>query len=83
MKKAKIPDDWVLGPPLFRPDVSFHALSDEAERTILLAAIAYYGGHMAKTARGLKLERSLLYKKLKGLKIALAKTDPPPKGVTT
>jgi DNA-binding NtrC family response regulator len=52
---------------LFRPNVPFRVLVDEAERTILEDALAHHGGQMAATARGLDLERSHLYKKAKAL----------------
>jgi DNA-binding NtrC family response regulator len=52
---------------LFRPGVPFRVLSEEAERSILEAALAHHGGQMAATARGLGLERSHLYKKARAL----------------
>lgn len=52
---------------LFRPDVPFRVLVEEAERTILEEALAHHSGQMAATARGLGLERSHLYKKAKSL----------------
>lgn len=52
---------------LFRPDVPFRVLVEEAERTILEEALAHHAGQMAATARGLGLERSHLYKKAKSL----------------
>jgi DNA-binding NtrC family response regulator len=52
---------------LFRPNVPFRVLVDEAERAILLDALTHHGGQMAATARGLDLERSHLYKKARSL----------------
>jgi DNA-binding NtrC family response regulator len=52
---------------LFRPNVPFRVLVDEAERAILDGALAHHGGQMAATARGLDLERSHLYKKARAL----------------
>jgi DNA-binding NtrC family response regulator len=55
------------GAGLFRPNVPFRVLCDEAERAILQDALAHHGGQMAATARGLDLERSHLYKKARAL----------------
>jgi DNA-binding NtrC family response regulator len=55
------------GAGLFRPNVPFRVLVDEAERAILQDALAHHGGQMAATARGLDLERSHLYKKARAL----------------
>jgi two-component system response regulator AtoC len=52
---------------LYRPNVPFRVLVDEAERAILVDALAHHGGQMAATARGLDLERSHLYKKARAL----------------
>lgn len=52
---------------LYRPDVPFRVLVEEAERTILEEALASNAGQMTATARGLGLERSHLYKKAKSL----------------
>lgn len=54
---------------LFRPNVSYAALVDEAERAILQRALLFHGGQMSATATGLQLERSHLYKKMKALGI--------------
>jgi len=51
----------------FREGASFHALVEEAEREIILAALAKNGENVSETARALGLERSHLYKKMKGL----------------
>ncbi|MEM1029267.1 MAG: sigma-54 dependent transcriptional regulator [Myxococcota bacterium] len=59
-----------LGPPsdgLYRPGVPFKVMVEEAERSIIDAAIAAHDGQMAATARALGLERSHLYKKCKSL----------------
>jgi len=52
---------------LYRSSVPYKTLVEEAERSILEEAISAHGGQMAATARALGLERSHLYKKLKGL----------------
>ncbi len=52
---------------LYRPDVPFRVLVEEAERTILEEALAHHGGQMTATSRALGLERSHLYKKAKAL----------------
>ena len=84
------PDDTISGseaeralgmsasPPamgLYRPDVPFKVLVEEAERTILDEALAAHGGQMAATARALGLERSHLYKKTRALGLRGDKTD--------
>jgi DNA-binding NtrC family response regulator len=51
----------------FRPNTPFRELVEEAERSIITAAIAHHQGHMAKAARSLELERSHLYKKARSL----------------
>jgi two-component system nitrogen regulation response regulator NtrX len=43
---------------------------DEWERAYILGALSAYGGNISKTAEGLGLERSNLYKKMRGLGIA-------------
>ena len=53
----------------FREGTSFHQLVEEAEREIILAALARNGENVSETARALGLERSHLYKKMKGLGI--------------
>jgi len=52
-----------------REGASFHELVEEAEREIILAALAKNGENVSETARVLGLERSHLYKKMKGLGI--------------
>ncbi len=52
---------------LYRPGVPYKVMVEEAERSILEAAIAAHDGQMAATARALGLERSHLYKKCKSL----------------
>ncbi|HEX9290932.1 MAG TPA: helix-turn-helix domain-containing protein, partial [Anaeromyxobacteraceae bacterium] len=52
-----------------REGASFHELVEEAEREIILAALAKNGDNVSETARVLGLERSHLYKKMKGLGI--------------
>ncbi len=53
----------------FREGASFHELVEDAEREIILAALARNGENVSETARALVLERSHLYKKMKGLGI--------------
>jgi DNA-binding NtrC family response regulator len=60
---------------VYRPGVPFRVLSEEAERAILEAALAYHEGHMAQTARALDLERSHLYKKCKALGLRGGRSD--------
>jgi DNA-binding NtrC family response regulator len=59
----------------YRPGVPFRVLVEEAERSILEAALAHHEGQMAATARSLDLERSHLYKKCKALGLRSAKAD--------
>ena len=60
---------------LFRANVPFRVLTEQAERAILEQALAHHGGQMTATARGLSLERSHLYKKCRALGIRGDKTD--------
>ncbi len=53
----------------WRAGAGFHALVEEAEREILLGALAAHQENVSETARALGLERSHLYKKLKALGI--------------
>lgn len=52
---------------LYRQGVPMRDLVAEAERSIILAALAAHGGHVTQTAASLELERSHLYKKMKAL----------------
>jgi DNA-binding NtrC family response regulator len=52
-----------------RPGASFHELVEEAEREIILSALDAHGDNVSDTARALGLERSHLYKKMRGLGI--------------
>jgi len=52
-----------------RAGASFHDLVEEAEREIVLAALAAHGDNVSDTARALGLERSHLYKKMRALGI--------------
>ncbi len=52
---------------LYEPGKTFKELSEEAERSIIEAALRDNDGQMAKAARALGLERSHLYKKAKSL----------------
>jgi DNA-binding NtrC family response regulator len=63
---------------LYRPGVPFRVLTDEAERTILEAALVHHGGQMTATARSLALERSHLYKKCRALGLRGGKPDGDP-----
>ncbi len=53
----------------FREGVGFHAAVEEAEREVILGALAAHGENIAETARVLGLERSHLYKKMRALGI--------------
>jgi DNA-binding NtrC family response regulator len=59
----------------FRPNVAFRVLVEEAERSILSAAIRFHEGSMAKAAKSLDLERSHLYKKARLLGLRDNKAD--------
>jgi DNA-binding NtrC family response regulator len=52
-----------------REGVGFHELVEEAEREILLAALVRHQDNVSEAARELGLERSHLYKKMRGLGI--------------
>jgi len=66
-----------VGPPqsLYRPGVPFRVLAEESERAIVEQALRHHQGHMAATARALKLERSYLYKKCKALGLRSGKEE--------
>ena len=51
----------------FRFGASFHELVEDAEREIILSALDQNQGNVSDTARGLGLERSHLYKKMRSL----------------
>jgi DNA-binding NtrC family response regulator len=53
----------------WKPGRGFHDLVEEAEREIILGALAAQGDNISETARALGLERSHLYKKMKALGI--------------
>jgi len=53
----------------FRTGASFHELVEEAEREIILGALEAHAENVSDTARTLGLERSHLYKKMRGLGI--------------
>jgi DNA-binding NtrC family response regulator len=53
----------------FRPGAAFHDLVAEAEREIILGALDAHGDNVSETAKALGLERSHLYKKMRGLGI--------------
>jgi DNA-binding NtrC family response regulator len=52
-----------------RAGASFHELVEDAEREIILSALDQNQGNVSDTARALGLERSHLYKKMRGLGI--------------
>jgi DNA-binding NtrC family response regulator len=51
----------------YRSGRGFHGLVEEAEREIILGALAAHQENISETARALGLERSHLYKKMKAL----------------
>jgi DNA-binding NtrC family response regulator len=53
----------------FREGASFHQMVEEAEREIILGALARNAENVTETARALGLERSHLYKKMRALGI--------------
>src|SRR6266542_2619162 len=53
----------------FRAGASFHDLVEEAEREIIMTALDAHHDNVSDTARALGLERSHLYKKMRGLGI--------------
>jgi DNA-binding NtrC family response regulator len=59
-------------PERYRAGASFHDLVEEAEREILLGALAEHGENVSEAARALDLERSHLYKKMRALGIKRA-----------
>ena len=61
----------------FRAGASFHDLVEEAEREIILAALDAHGDNVSDTARALGLERSHLYKKMRGLGIRRGEAEKP------
>jgi DNA-binding NtrC family response regulator len=56
----------------YRGGASFHELVEEAEREIILGALAKHGENISETARALGLERSHLYKKMRALGVKRA-----------
>lgn len=61
------------GGAYFRPGVPLEDMVREAERDLVLRALEHYHGHVTRTAEGLGLERSHLYKKMKALGIRESK----------
>jgi len=53
----------------FRAGAGFHELVEEAEREIILGALDAHQDNVTETAKGLGLERSHLYKKMRALGI--------------
>jgi DNA-binding NtrC family response regulator len=66
---AMLPGARKPRPDRLRAGASFHDLVDEAEREIVLAALAAHADNVSDTARALGLERSHLYKKMRALGI--------------
>jgi DNA-binding NtrC family response regulator len=61
----------------FRAGASFHDLVEEAEREIILGALEANADNVSDTARALGLERSHLYKKMRGLGIKRGEAEKP------
>jgi DNA-binding NtrC family response regulator len=61
----------------FRSGASFHDLVEEAEREIIVAALDVHGDNVSDTARGLGLERSHLYKKMRALGVRRGEAEKP------
>ncbi len=59
----------------YRPGTPLEAMVREAERDLVLRALEHHQGHMTRTAEGLGLERSHLYKKMKALGIRRTEDD--------
>ena len=59
----------------FRPGVPLDEMVREAEKDLVLRALEHHQGHVTRTAEGLGLERSHLYKKMKALGIREGKKD--------
>lgn len=53
----------------FRPGVPLEDMVREVEKDLVLRALEHYQGHVTRTAEGLGLERSHLYKKMRALGI--------------
>ncbi len=66
---AVLPDARRPRTDRFRSGTSFHDLVEEAEREIILGALDAQKDNVSDTARVLGLERSHLYKKMRGLGI--------------
>jgi DNA-binding NtrC family response regulator len=75
---APAPGPVALPTPRFRPDRTFRDLVDEAEREIVLGALAFTRDNATEAARLLDLERGHFYKKMKslGLKRTGGETHP-------
>jgi DNA-binding NtrC family response regulator len=61
----------------FRQGASFHDLVEEAEREVILGALDAHADNVSDTARALGLERSHLYKKMRGLGIRRGEAEKP------
>jgi DNA-binding NtrC family response regulator len=59
----------------FRPGVPLEDMVREVEKELVLRALEHYQGHVTRTAEGLGLERSHLYKKMKALGIREGSKD--------
>src|SRR6266508_1397720 len=66
---AVLPDARRPRADRFRAGAAFHDLVEEAEREIILSALDAHADNVSDTARALGLERSHLYKKMRGLGI--------------
>jgi DNA-binding NtrC family response regulator len=60
---------------IFRPGVPLRVLMEEAERAIIEQALSYNTGKLSPTARGLGLDRSHFYRKLKALGMKVEKGE--------
>lgn len=60
----------------FRPGVPLEEMVREVEKELVLRALEHHQGHVTRTAEGLGLERSHLYKKMKALGIRDGKDKP-------
>ena len=67
--RALLGEGRQLSVGLYRSGASMKELVAEAERAIILGALDAHGGHVTQTAAALGLERSHLYKKMRGLHI--------------
>ncbi len=71
--RAQLPVGSAGAAGYFRPGVPLEAMVREVERDLILRALEHHQNHVTRTAEGLGLERSHLYKKMKALGIREAK----------